>query len=581
MESKSEEGKAPEAVDPEQPVRKIRARIIDVSPIVKRIEEQLGQSNVVLEDPDLSAYVDAGRVIEPPYDPLGLSTMIENSTHLEQNIAALEINIDGFGHKFVRRVQLGDQASDGLKAEVRKEGIFLENLFAHFCLDYSFVAFRRRVRRDLEATGNAYFELVANKAGRIDQLVHVPSYQMRLTPIDKELTPFDQKRLVRIDDGSVAVEVAKAKKRFRRIVQFSRLGTDGRWKTAYDRPVYFKEFGDPRAINAETGDPVTEKEMKEGSVKLATPMVHFKLYCPRSPYGLPRWIGNLITLFGDREADGVNYTTFANNMMPSMIIIVSGGALTQGSLDRIKQFSEQQIAGSGNRSKFLLIEAESPFAQEPGETGSPKLELERLTNDQIQDQLFQAYGENNRKKVRESFRLPPIFCGDAKTYNRATAEASRKLADEQIFAPERNEFDHWVNHRLFPVMEIKYHRFQSLGPNVTDDEDLIKVLLAAEKTGGMTPRIARIIIEDIMGREFPENWKDMDPDVPLTLQIAERVKNSAPAGISTQVAPVGVDTATMKSLLGNDEDALVVLNSLLKLRAWMEAELEGGEKPDA
>jgi len=532
---------------------------------------EAGRSNVELEDPDLSGLINQGRIIVPPFDPLIMAMLPENSTILEQCVSSMEVNIDGFGHRFVRRVPVEmPNIPPDVKTNVAAEQVWLQNLFAHFCGDLSFVGWRRRIRRDLEITGNAYTEVVKNGAGKIDQLVHIPSYQMRLSVQDAEYTEYRQRRMVLQSDGSVKIEEVLNRKRFRRFVQFARLGTDGIVRTIYTKPIWFKELEDPRPIDALTGNVLTPEQLAEGKYTLATPVVHFRIYSPRSPYGIPRWIGNLITIIGDREADNVNFVTLRNNNVPSMIIAVSNGELSDGSIQRIKDYVETHIQGSHNYSRILIIEAASPFANDAGEgSGNAKIDVKPVAQAQTQDQLFQAFGENNRAKVREAFRLPPIFVGRSDTYNRSTAETSRKLADEQVFAPERLEFDFWMNHQLFPLLEVKYHKFQSMGPNITDDEDLIKVLIAAEKTGGMTPRIARYIIEDIMGREFPENWKDMDPDVPLTLQLAERVKNTAPMTPGAQVM-------AMKAL-GPDADADVLLKDLMGIRERLEAKVAEAE----
>jgi len=521
-----------------------------------------GRSNVQIEDPELSTLIATGRVIVPPFDPLILAMLPENSTILEQCIASMELNIDGFGHRFVPRIGLVvEGVTEPERAAARSEHTRLTNLFRHFCGDISFTGFRRRLRRDLECTGNAYFEVVRNRGGNIDKLTHVPSYQMRLAIQDAEWTVYNQERIVVKENGIAAVETVLDSKRFRRYVQFARLGRDSAVQQIIGMPVWFKELDDPRDIDAKTGDVLTKEQVATNKFMLATPMVHFKIYCPRSPYGIPRYIGNLITLFGDREADNVNFTTLKCNNVPSMIISVSNGMLTDPSINRIKEYVESQIQGSRNYSKFLILEAESPYAGEAGEGGAPRIDIKPLASVQTQDQLFQIFGENNRSKVRESFRLPPIFVGRAETYNRATAETSRKLADEQVFAPERMEFDFWVNNQLFPKLGVVNHSFMSMGPNVTDDEDLIKVLVAAEKTGGMTPRIAREIIEDIMGRQFAANWK-IDPDIPLTLQLAEAAKNLAPVTVGSQVT-------ALKSM--EDPDAL--LSQLLELRESFDAEV--------
>ena len=58
--------------------------------------------------PDPQASIDAnddsrivvGRLLEPPYDPLALCTLLEHSNALRQNVDAYCTNIDGFGHRF-------------------------------------------------------------------------------------------------------------------------------------------------------------------------------------------------------------------------------------------------------------------------------------------------------------------------------------------------------------------------------------------------------------------------------------------------------------------------------------------------
>ena len=211
------------------------------------------------------------------------------------------------------------------------------------------------------------------------------------------------------------------------------------------------------------------------------------------------------------------------------MVLVSNGMLTEGSVKRVQEFVETQIAGSGNYSKFLLLEAESSEEEGLGNAGTMKLETTPLTQHQHTDQLFQEYDKNNADKLRRSFRLPPMFVGKADDYNKATAESSRKLADEQVFAPERTEVDHVINYKLLPPMAAKYHAFISNTPNTTDNKELAQILNFAEKTGGITPNIARAIISDIFGTDLGTIDPDkFDGDVPFTLTIADRVKKIDP-----------------------------------------------------
>jgi capsid portal protein len=183
------------------------------------------------------------------------------------------------------------------------------------------------------------------------------------------------------------------------------------------------------------------------------------------------------------------------------------------------------------------------------ESGShAKVEVKPLVKEQHKDALFQNYSENNQDKVRRVWRLPPIFVGRTDEYTRATAEASRVLADEQIFAPERQEFDELFNRTMFPEMGIIYHRYKSNSPNTTDNQQLVKILAGAEKTGGMTPRIARVMLEDILSAELPDFPSDFPSDVPFSLTMAEAVKNKAEA------SEPGQQVTALKRLWDIDDD---------------------------
>lgn len=500
-----------------------------------------GASEALPEEP-FNQLGHKGRIILPPFDLLTLAMLPENSSELNQCVETMEMNIEATGYRFVSRLRLDDvtkteddaaQDTKGeltteqrqLLADSRAEKVRLSNFFT-YCTEESFVQFRRRLRRDLETTGNAYFEVIRNAAGDIQGFTHLPSYQMRLGKVEEEPYEVTRKVLELQPDGSVEIKDQRIMRRFRTFVQ-SRSIHQGRTTSSLTghKVVWFKEFGDPRAWSKRDG----EIKDKLKATDRASEVFHLKLYSPRSPYGLPRFIGNLLSIFGDRAAEEINWVTFKNNNIPSMAIAVSGGQLTQGTLDRIESFVESAIQGSDNYSKFLVIEAE-PSGEDTGEDGGQvKINIQPLTKEQHADALFQNYSEKNHDKIRRSFRLPPIFVGQAADYSRSTAESSRRLADEQVFAPERVEFDEIMNRLIFPEMGVMFHKFKSNTPNTTDNTQLVKILGGSEKTGGMTPRIARYMLEDILGVDLPDFATGFPADLPFSLTMAEAVKNQADA----------------------------------------------------
>lgn len=496
-----------------------------------------GGDSKSLSNPWAGSASEMNGIVDPPFDMLGLSVLAEQNSELNQCVEAMEVNISGYGWRLKRHPHAVDPALDEpAKAELERFEDFL--LYADYDSE-SLTSLRRKTRRDLELSGNAYWEVVRDDAGEVCAFKHLPSYMMRLRRLDKNSQLVSEQRPTG-RGTSRRFRSVNVRKRFRSLVQ-ARMGYDT------DEPefVFFKQYGDPRDMLWQSGEHVTP-EMKEKAGGKLTPdmlaneVIHFKLYSARSPYGVPRFIGNLLSIYGGRAAEEINFTTFKNNNVPSMAVLVSNGMLTDGSIDRITQFVETSIQGSDNYSKFLVLEAEG--GDEDGEdAGNAKIEIKPLTKEQHTDELFQHYAKNNEDRVRRAFRLPPIFVGKADDYTRATADASRKLADEQVFAPERDEEDHLLN-RVLRSMGMLYHSFVTNSPNVTNDQDLIAVLTGAEKAGGTTPRIARMILEDILGRELGGFSPKVDPDIPFSLQMADAVKNKAPAN------EVGAQVTALKQL---------------------------------
>lgn len=528
-----------------------------------------GQSKS-LPEPDVFSKL-AGQLVVPPYDLQTLALLSEQSSVLGPLIEAMETNVDGFGHRLTCHVNLDDdKIDDALKRQCEIERRQLDNFFLYVSPDESFTSLRRRTRRDLESTGNAYWEVIRNRRAEIVALKHLPAHMMRLSMEDREHTRVDQRFRQVDDDGNPVLDERVIYRRFRRFVQGQILlfGVGGETTL---RTVWFRQFGDPRTLDNETGEYVSPEKVEafeddEGNVgpmpehRRASEAIHFKLYSPRGPYGVPRYIGNLVGILGARSAQEINFFTLRNNNIPSMVVAVSNGQLTEGTIERMEEFVEEHIQGSDNYSRFLIVEGESAYEGE--EQGQVKIDIKPLTEVQHTDALFAGYIDSENQRTRLTFRLPSLFIGKDESLNRATAEIARKLADENVFAPERAEAD-WVwNALILPDLGARFHTFASRTPNVTDNKELVSMLSAAERTGGITPRISREIIEDVFpgAAEAPPIDPDkLDPDVPFSLQMAAAVQSQADPSEPNQIGPPtqpsgkvpGVDRRTK----GNDSVA--------------------------
>lgn len=512
-------------------------------------DAQKGDSRALSNPWDAVESVDG--IIPPPLCPWALELMVETNTELPSSIAAMEVNVAGFGWRLKRLPGV----TDSTKVEKEREDLHEFLTYADYD-NQSFTSLRRSSRVDLETTGNWYWEVTRDRIGNPYGFRLLPSHTMRLTKIDRWPTKVDQVRPTGSGNDR-STKIIRRWRHFKRFVQAS-------VTVASDEPelIYFKEYGDPRPLNWRTGEYGT-KESPVHVDDLATDLLHFKIHSSRTPYGLPRWAGTILTVQGLRLAEEINFTTFQNNNIPSLAIMVSNGALTDATVDRLTKFMESNVQGDDSYSKIVVIEAVPSSDAEDGDSSQVRMTLEPLKGVQHTDELFQTYDENGRGKIRRTFRLPPIFSGDSASYERNTAETSRKLADEQVFNPERMDED-WVINRILVDMGALYHRFETNTPNVTNDKDLIEVMKVAEKTGAMTPALGRSMVEDIMGKDLGPVDPSINPDVPFSLTIAERIKNQA------QPTEPGQQVTAMKALrhagLAEDWGDVIDLVELAKSR---------------
>jgi PBSX family phage portal protein len=380
----------------------------------------------------------------------------------------------------------------------------------------------------LEESGDVYWEVARDMKGRVAALRVIPSHQVRLSPID-DVATLHYRKVVGTRRRKPVIEELPERTRFRRyVVGYLSAGvSETRW---------FKAFGDPRDVYSKDGKVAATGDGRQGKEELANEIIHFSIACSYQPYGMPRWLSSLLQALGARSAAEINLTTFDNNNIPSMAITVSNGRLTEATAIRIKEHVESQIQGKRNYSNWLLLEAESGL--EGDESNQAKVKFDPLTNSQHTDELFREYTKSTAADIRQAFRLPAIFCGDAGQVEKSTAELLYRKTDEQVFAPLRQRNDWFMNHVLFPAMGFSLSKIESRTPNITDNATLVQMAATAERTGGMTPRISRTLINEMSpaAADLPEA-KGIDLDTPFSLTMAEMVKSQADPTEVNQIGP--------------------------------------------
>jgi PBSX family phage portal protein len=502
--------------------RKLRAarkqKLREVGMTLKQLDTTLQsrQPSEEEDDPFTSMY-DKYKLLEPTYAFSTLYRVYEESDALQECVDAMIQNVDGFGFQLLYLGDDTDGSKDSPKAQKQKTKC--ESFFDYANETQSWRTIRKLMRVDLEALGNGAFEVVRNNAGKAQLVYHLPFKQIRMSRYDGSAVtvPVTLKR-----DGEM-IKI-KVKKYFRKYAYVSSTtGKKLRW---------FKAFGDPRPMNALTGD-----YKKTGPQ--ASELLHFKLPFAGYSYGMPRWIGCILDVMGRRSAQYVNWDVLESQGIPPMAIMVSGGVLTDESFDELEEMI-RGLRGPEKWNRILILEANVETVGME-EKNTAKLELKNLSDFRKEDLMFDKYLMSTEKTVRHRYRLPPLYVGGAETFTYATAKAAQTIAEEQVFIPEREGFDEEVNRKLvLPELDVDLWKYVSKGPRAISSDELSKGVRAFVTAGAVTVNHAVDLANRAFGLEMSK-YKDKWADYPINL-VLELVKSGKIKGME-EVSDGNVEAA--------------------------------------
>lgn len=515
----------------------MRIRIAQKLEKAGALDNTVAYSRAVDFDEDLFVdFYGSQNLIEPPYNMSRLFEIYEESDALQSNIDAMVQNVDGFGHTF-HYLGVDKKAMD--EPEAQKNKTKLEDFFGQVNDSEDFQSLRKKLRKDFERTGNSAMEVIRNQVGEVQMLFRLPFKNIRLTRVDKNKIPVTVP--LRRNGEIIKVKVYKS---FRK---FAQIGPDGRTLR------WFKEYGDPRIMDYTTGKYLTKAEVSKlktakKAIHLASEIKHFREDFGTSSYGVPRWMGAVLDVKGRRKAQYVNYDLFDSQGIPPMVITVSGGTLTDESVEDLENMI-LGMRGVENWNKVLLLESnvESVGLDDKGQA---KIEIKPLGEYRAEDGMFNRYLSDTYKTIRYRFRLPDLYLGQSDGYTHATAQAAQTVAEEQVFIPERQEFDTWVNlHLVFKEFGITDWKFASMGPRIVGSKDTSSGVKSFADVGAFTVNHAIARANEAFGLEmslFEQEWANYPLPIVLKLaeqgrlkgveEIAEKMPEPLPS-ISTETVP--------------------------------------------
>jgi len=434
------------------------------------------------------------QIINPPINLRLWASQMARSTRLNRGIRVVARNTVGLGWDVVPEKPFTQDTPATERKRVETEIERIRTFFKSLNAAQPFSNLMECVVIDEEATGNGYLEFVRDNAGNLQYAYHVMSTTIRLLKNDR---------------GFVQIRGGKRK--------------------------YFKNFGDERVMDARNGayedEPSFASAERSEDVNAglpienrATELLHFKLYHPMSEfYGLPRFIPAGAAIAGNFHAAKRNVVFFQNDAVPRMAVLVSGGQLDQGSLDRItKMFQEGQGTEQAHRILVLQAVSEGVGVDDKANT---RIELRPFTVNVTEDGSFLNYRRVNDEEIRESLGLSEVYFKSEKL-TKASAVVAKATTDEQEFEPARLLKEHLINHMIvLGALNAKGVKFVFKRPETTDPVEKAAVHKSYASIGVLTTNEIRTELnKDPLPKE--EEWAN------IPLPIAELAVQGMVTGFS-------------------------------------------------
>lgn len=417
-----------------------------------------------------------GGLIEPPYNLKRLEELVVTNNTLGPCIAAMVANIDGTGYELERRD--GEKMTDADWSKVKPAFDFFDECWPLT----SFDTLRKKVRRDLEATGNGYMEVIRNPVGEIVFVGHLESKLMRLARLDGPTVVTEK---VKRRGSEINITRQKRERRFAQ-----KLGEKLTW---------FAEYGASRKLDKFTGlwESDTYKVKPEN---VATEVIHLKVDPDiTTPYGIPRWIAQIPSVLASRQAEEHNLEYFVSGGVPPYLVIVQGGQLAEKAVDALRDALNQK----GANARIQVIEA---FAAQGSldSSSNVQVKVERFgSTERSGDSMSAQFDKDCEARVRKSFRLPPLLIGNSDDINFASAHASYLVAEAQVFRPERDEFDEVVSSTILPsILGSRDYIFRSKPISIVDAATKLSAVQMAISTNRVDPEQTLILLGEIAGVVF-------------------------------------------------------------------------------
>jgi PBSX family phage portal protein len=326
-------------------------------------------------------------VVEPPYDPVALGQLYDESGILHSVVDARVMNTVGLGISWIPTLKAKKQIEKAAKKEdvsgrVRdnhqKVVDELNEIIENLNEEETFIETMVRVWLDVLTIGYGFLEIGRTTSGKIGYIGQVPATLTRV-----------------------------------------RRDRDGYVQMANGIGTFFRNFGDKDTPDPINGDPNPNE------------IIMFKLYTPNNTfYGIPPSVAAIHAIIGDKFAKEYNIDYFENKAIPRYAIILKGVKLSEKSKKELIQYFRNEIKGKNHGTLVVPIPATIASNQEAD------IKFEKLETE-VQEGSFDKYRKANRDEIVTTYRVPPTKIGILDNANLAVSRDADRTFKTQVVGPDQ------------------------------------------------------------------------------------------------------------------------------------------------
>ena len=160
-----------------------------------------------------------------------------------------------------------------------------------------------------------------------------------------------------------------------------------------------------------------------------------------------------------------------------------------------------------------------------------------------------------------------VFVGYTADFNRATAQTAQEVTEEQVFQPERKSLAWAINNRLLNGYQFKYVECFFLAPDITNPDDLYKLLSVANQAGGLTPNKAKELVYKATGEvseDYPEEWGD------IPIAYTKTQGSGQGSGLDVGGLAMSLQQQIQKAAANHDDAVVAVMREVKSLLLKMD-----------